>query len=200
MVQTKSGLSRDCEKALFSATWGIQRYRNIICGAPIILETCHKVLAYRTCGKIREGKVTSSRIANWVLAAEGPSLEVKYAKNKNIVVAQGMAELHDCTTKLHPEPDKAETFPKPLPPSKHFSFSHMDCMGLPAVYVDGSAHQKTGTLGTGAGLVWASGDKSPQKFKLGVKSSQYAELAGTLIAVEQAVEDRLSQLVVCTDS
>ncbi|KAJ8333553.1 hypothetical protein SKAU_G00415610 [Synaphobranchus kaupii] len=91
----------DCEKALFSAVWAIQQYRNLVCGAEIILETCHQILIYLTSGKLREGKVTNARIANWILATKGLSLQVKYAKSKNNAVAQGLAALHDCASLPH---------------------------------------------------------------------------------------------------
>ncbi|KAJ8369569.1 hypothetical protein SKAU_G00095970 [Synaphobranchus kaupii] len=80
------------------------------------------------------------------------------------------------------------------------SFSDVLCPTFPKVYVDGSAHRKTGTLGAGVGLVWTNCDLPPQKFKLGPKSSQYAELAGTLIALTQAAEHNYEHLVICTDS
>ncbi|KAJ8369756.1 hypothetical protein SKAU_G00097840 [Synaphobranchus kaupii] len=189
----------DCEKALFSAVWAIQQYRNLVCGAEIILETCHQILIYLTSGKLREGKVTNARIANWILATEGLSLQVKYAKSKNNAVAQGLAALHDCASLPH-QPSE-EPPPSDLPGlANHQSFSDLLCPTFPKVYVDGSAHHKTGTLGAGVGLVWTNCDLPPQKFKLGPKSSQYAELAGTLIAITQAAEHNYEHLVICTDS
>ncbi|KAJ8333833.1 hypothetical protein SKAU_G00411520 [Synaphobranchus kaupii] len=189
----------DCEKALFSAVWAIQQYRNLVCGAEIILETCHQILIYLTNGKLREGKVTNARIANWILATEGLSLQLKYAKSKNNAVAQGLAALHDCASLPH-QPSE-EPPPTDLPGlANHQSFSDLLCPTFPKVYVDGSAHRKTGTVGAGVGLVWTNCDLPPQKFKLGPKSSQYAELAGTLIALTQAAEHNYEHLVICTDS
>ncbi|KAJ8349445.1 hypothetical protein SKAU_G00245750 [Synaphobranchus kaupii] len=183
----------DCEKALFSAVWAIQQYRNLVCGAEIILETCHQILIYLTSSKLREGKVTNARIANWILAMEGLSLQVKYAKSKNNAVAQGLAALHDCASLPH-QPSE-ECPPTDLPGlANHQSFSDVLCPTFPKVYVDGSAHRKTGTLGAGVGLVWTNCDLPPQKFKLGPKSRQYAELASTLIALTQAAEHNYEHL------
>ncbi|KAJ8375602.1 hypothetical protein SKAU_G00061820 [Synaphobranchus kaupii] len=149
--------------------------------------------------KLREGKVNNARIANWILAMEGLSLQVKYAKSKNNAVAQGLAALHDCASLPH-QPSE-ERPPTDLPGlANHRSFSDVLCPTFPKVYVDGSAHRKTGTLGAGVGLVWTNCDLPPQKFKLGPKSSQYAELAGTLIALTQAAEHNYEHLVICTDS
>ncbi|KAJ8352113.1 hypothetical protein SKAU_G00235890 [Synaphobranchus kaupii] len=150
-------------------------------------------------GKLREDKITNARIANWILATEGLSLQVKYAKSKNNAVAQGLAALHDYASLSH-QPSE-ERPPSDLPGlANHQSFSDVLCPTFPKVCVDGSAHRKTGTLGAGVGLVWTNCDLPPQKFKLGPKSSQYAELAGTLIALTQAAEHNYEHLVICTDS
>ncbi|KAJ8393333.1 hypothetical protein AAFF_G00062340 [Aldrovandia affinis] len=70
-------------------------------------------------------------------------LKVKYAKKKNNAVAQCVAELHDYAAAPLPLSDTHHPEPTPVP-TNHKTFVEADCFAFPKVYVDGSAHRKTG--------------------------------------------------------
>uniref|UniRef100_H3B6Z0 Gypsy retrotransposon integrase-like protein 1 n=1 Tax=Latimeria chalumnae TaxID=7897 RepID=H3B6Z0_LATCH len=65
------------------------------------LSDCEKFGLYNileiTYKEKKDGNVSSSRIVAWTLTLQGLPFEVKYAKNKKNILAQGIAELHDCT-------------------------------------------------------------------------------------------------------
>ncbi|XP_061403813.1 uncharacterized protein LOC133339668 [Lethenteron reissneri] len=194
-VETKFS---ECEKAIFGNIWAIQHFRNLLNGEKIILETNHESLAYLNSKKIREGRVTSSRIANWALTLQGLPITVKYAKNKKSPVAQGLADLHDCTL----ETVGAHDVGVPPDDSQHLPFDKETCANIPKVYIDGCAKMKENKLHAGAGIMWESGPLTgiQEGFQLGPKSNQYAELAGVHIALQMAADNKIQTMVVCTDS
>lgn len=68
-------------------------------------------------------------------------------------------------------------------------------------YVDGCSYNHNGTLKAGAGVVWLNDRPcQPQMFRHGQNTSQFAELAAILIALETAAQHRITQLLICTDS
>ncbi|XP_042277068.1 protein NYNRIN-like [Thunnus maccoyii] len=53
----------------------------------------------------------------------------------------------------------------------------------------------------GVGIVWANRTvEEPNHYQLGAKTSQYAEIAAVLIALQQATRRAVGQLVICSDS
>merc|ERR1712035_212689 len=68
-------------------------------------------------------------------------------------------------------------------------------------YVDGCSFHHETQVCAGVGITWI-GDMpyEPKSFQLGAQSSQYAEIAGILIAFQLAVERDVKTLVICTDS
>lgn len=188
----------ECEKAIFGNIWAIQHFRNLLNGERIILETNHESLAYLNSKKIREGRVTSSRIASWALTLQGLPITVKYAKNKKSPMAQGLADLHDCTF------DSIEAEDEKIPPedNRYLPFRKETCADLPVVYIDGCSKMKENKLHAGSGVIWETGPLTgiQEGFQLGPKSNQYAELVGVHIAVQMASDNQIRTMVVCTDS
>ncbi|KAK6480512.1 ribonuclease H1-like, partial [Huso huso] len=67
------------------------------------------------------------------------------------------------------------------------------------VYIDGSATRKGGTLKAGVGLIWEH-NSFQKSYHLQSKTSQYAELVGALLAVQTAIQQDITEFVICTDS
>ncbi len=72
---------------------------------------------------------------------------------------------------------------------------------MPTAYVDGCSYNRKGNLQAGVGVVWLNNDPCPpQQLKLGPQSSQYAEIAATLITLQLAASHNIKELFICTDS
>uniref|UniRef100_A0A3B3RHH0 ribonuclease H n=1 Tax=Paramormyrops kingsleyae TaxID=1676925 RepID=A0A3B3RHH0_9TELE len=91
--------------------------------------------------------------------------------------------------------------PTPMEPSQNHYFDENVCQDMITIYVDGCSFKHQGTLKAGAGILWLNDDPvPPQQLKLGPHTSQYAELAAILIALEVASEHGVQDLLLCTDS
>ncbi|MBN3326309.1 NYNRI protein, partial [Atractosteus spatula] len=68
-------------------------------------------------------------------------------------------------------------------------------------YVDGCSFRHEQQVLAGVGVVWQDNTPcGPTRYKLGPKTSQYAEVAGVLITLQQALTNGLKQFVICSDS
>ena len=107
-----------------------------------------------------------------------------------------MAESHDCQTGEIPVP--CEDLSRYLSCKWYADL----CKGVSHVYADGSASKdERGVVVAGARIYRRPESLAPtQSLKLGEKTSQYAELVAAFVAMKQAVDLGLSEVVVCTDS
>ena len=183
----------DCKKSCLSTTWAILHFKSYLGGHHAVVKTSHHPVTYLEGRKCQEG--LSGRITKWSLILQGQSFEVKYAKNKNMKHVQGLAAMHDCSTLKDKDCDlEAE--------SNHFKWSKEATVGVPIVYADGCAVTgENGDILAGAGVFWPNQEvESSDGYKLGKRTSQYAELAAAMISIMQAVQAELSSVVVCIDS
>ncbi|XP_046878860.1 uncharacterized protein LOC124469544 [Hypomesus transpacificus] len=86
----------DCEKALLSTVWAVEHYQNYVGGQKIIIETCHQPVTFLNSQRLREGRVSNSRIATWMMAFQGYDVEVKYGQNNKMSLGQGLATCQHC--------------------------------------------------------------------------------------------------------
>ncbi len=190
----------DCEKSLLATVWAVEHFRSYIGGQKVVIETCHQPVTFLNSQRLREGRVSNSRIASWMMALQGYDIEVKYAQNNKLVLGQGLAECQHCDCKeqstLQPVPLTAKTLP-----SNHHFYDENVCLGLPQAYIDGCSFHHESQLRAGVGIVWVTRNTDmPNHFHLGPKTSQYAEIAATLIVLQQAAKLEISQFVICSDS
>ncbi len=69
---------------------------------------------------------------------------------------------------------------------------------MPTAYVDGCSYNHKGNLQAGAGMIWLNNDPcQPRQFKLGSRSSQYAEIAAVLITLQMAASHNIKELLIC---
>uniref|UniRef100_A0A8C6LKG8 Gypsy retrotransposon integrase-like protein 1 n=1 Tax=Nothobranchius furzeri TaxID=105023 RepID=A0A8C6LKG8_NOTFU len=190
----------DCEKALLSTMWAVKYFANYIGGQKIIIETQHQPVTFLNSQRIRDGVVTNSRIASWLLALQSFDIEVRYAQNRRSPLGMGLAACQHCSD------DAIASVPPARPPQallnrNHHYYDQSYCAGLPTVYVDGSAFRHGSAPSAGVGVVWVDGDRRESRcYSLGEKTSQYAEVAGIVIALRSARDHGFRELVVCTDS
>ena len=179
----------DCEKSCYATTWTILHFKHYLCGYHAIIKTAHHPVSFLSSKKNQDG--LSGRVTRWALILQGQSFEVKYAKNRNMKNVEGLAELHDC--------DNAET---EHPIHLHRKWDSAVSHRVERVYADGCCVlDEEGENMAGAGVYWPNEDMRLSKgYQLGNKSSQYAELAAAMIAIEQAVDRKLTEIVVCSDS
>ncbi|XP_044150781.1 protein NYNRIN-like isoform X2 [Bufo gargarizans] len=195
----------DCEKALLSTVWALQYFRSFIQGEKIIVETAHQPLQYLQSDRIKDGNLSNSRITAWTMSLMGWPLEIRYKQNNKNPVAQGLAELHDCSNSGHEGELPQNDFLEEQSSSPYKSYEEEYCKSLPCVYVDGcSFHTDIGTertLVAGVGIVWNNTfpDMSVG-YKIGPKSSQFAELTAVYKAVQMAIDSGLKEFVIITDS
>ncbi|KAF0024608.1 hypothetical protein F2P81_023410 [Scophthalmus maximus] len=70
-----------------------------------------------------------------------------------------------------------------------------------AFYMDGCSYHHESQIRAGAGIVWVNRSaEEPNNYWLGNKTSQYAEIAAVLIALQQATKLAKVQLVISSDS
>lgn len=190
----------DSEKALLATVWAVEHFRSYIGGQQVTFETCHQPVTFLNSQRLREGRVSNSRIAAWMMVLQGYHIEVKYAKNHKLPLSQGLAECQHCNCEEGQDLAPTTMTPEVLP-SNHLYFNENVCQGLPEVYVDGCAFQFEGQLRAGVGVVWTGCMvNEPTHYQLGPKTSQYAEIAAALIAIQQAARQAQTQLVICSDS
>ncbi|MBN3305975.1 NYNRI protein, partial [Amia calva] len=190
----------DCEKALLATVWAVEHFRSYIGGQKIIIETCHQPVLFLNSQRLREGRVSSSRVVSWLLALQGYEIEVRYAKNWKMYLGQGLAQCQECGTQ-----DQGQNIPETVtvafPPTSHHYYDDNVCVELPRAYVDGCSFRQEHQVQAGVGLIWENNIPcGPTHYQLGSKTSQYAEVAGVLITLQQAVEHDIRELVICSDS
>ncbi|XDV14345.1 hypothetical protein PO909_014616 [Leuciscus waleckii] len=190
----------DCEKALLCTVWAIQRFSNYIGAQKVIIETCHQPVMFLNSQRIRDGVVTNSRIATWLMALQGRNVEARYAQNHKSALGNGLAACQNCSDN---SPAATLNTPEPQQPplTCHRYFDKNACESMPTAYVDGCSYNSEGILKAGAGVLWVNDHPCPpQHFKLGPKSSQYAEIAAILITLQIAASNNIKELLICTDS
>ncbi|KAL2076478.1 hypothetical protein ACEWY4_027942 [Coilia grayii] len=189
----------DCEKALLATVWAVEHFRSYIGGQRVVIETCHQPVSFLNSQRLREGRVSNSRIAAWMMALQGYDIEVKYAQNHRMTLGQGLAECQHCECEQETEHPVLVTTPSL--PSDHHYYEDNSCKDLPMVYVDGCSFHHESELRAGVGIVWITGPlQGPYQYQIGPKTSQYAEIAVVLIVLQQAKGASLKQLVICSDS
>lgn len=190
----------DCERALLATVWAIEHFRSYIGGQKVVIETRHQPVSFLNSQRLREGRVSNSRIATWMMALQGYDVEVRYAQNNKMALGQGLADCIHCDCEKVPEGNSSLLTNSVLPSAHHYYDTNV-CKDLPMVYVDGCSFHHESTLQAGVGVLWQNTDiDAPQQYCLGSKTSQYAEVAGVLIALQQASSANIPQLVICSDS
>lgn len=153
----------------------------------MVIETCHQPVTFLNSRRLREGRVSNSRLAAWMMVLQGYDVEVKYAQNHKMALSQGLAECQncDCEGQSDPQPFLVTT---PSLPSNHHYYDENACLDLPRVYVDGYSYHHESQIWTGVGIVWVNRVIDvPNHYLLGNKMSEYAEIAAFLIVLQQAV-------------
>ncbi|MBN3318013.1 NYNRI protein, partial [Atractosteus spatula] len=190
----------DCEKALLSTVWSVEHFRSYVGGQKIIIETCHQPVTFLHSQRLKAGRVSNSRIVAWMMALQGYEIEVRYAQSKKMYLGQGLAlgqVCHGCDTDM----EAPETIPAAELPNNHRYYDENVGQGLPMAYVDGCSFRHEQQVLAGVGVVWQDNTPcGPTRYKLGPKTSQYAEVAGVLITLQQALTNGLKQFVICSDS
>lgn len=74
----------------------MEHFRSYVGGQKVLIETCHKPVTFLNSQRLREGRVSNSRIASWMMALQGYDIEVKYAQNHKMALGQGLAECQHC--------------------------------------------------------------------------------------------------------
>ncbi|XP_053327932.1 uncharacterized protein LOC128502195 [Spea bombifrons] len=195
----------NCEKALLSTVWALQNFRSYIHGEKIIVETAHQPLQYLQSNRIRDGNLSNSRITAWTLFLQGWPLEVRYNQNKKNVVAQGLADLHDCAALPLDDNSTGDDFLEEQLLSPYKAYDEEYCRPLSCVYIDGCSYHITidneRKLVAGIGITW-TGDypNISVGYSIGPKSSQIAELCAVYKTVQMAIEYGVKEFVIITDS
>uniref|UniRef100_A0A9J7ZNY9 Gypsy retrotransposon integrase-like protein 1 n=1 Tax=Cyprinus carpio carpio TaxID=630221 RepID=A0A9J7ZNY9_CYPCA len=190
----------DCEKALLCTVWAIQRFSNYIGAQKVIIETCHQPVMFLNSQRIRDGVVTNSRIATWLMALQGRNVEARYAQNYKSALGNGPAACQNCSDNTPAEAMGVQE-PQQQQPTCHRYFEENACQGMLTAYVDGCSYNHDGILKAGAGVLWVNDQPCPpQHFKLGPQSSQYAEIAAILITLQIASAHDTREILICTDS
>ncbi|KAM3612667.1 uncharacterized protein V6R79_012474 [Siganus canaliculatus] len=190
----------DCEKSLLATVWAVEHFRSYIGGQKVIIETCHQPVTFLNSQRLREGRVSNSRIATWMMALQGYEVEVRYAQNNKMALGQGLAECQHCECDDASVPPSLAA-PVPTLPSQHQYHDENVCRDLPKAYVDGCSFHHESQLRAGVGILWTGVEaETPTHYQLGPKTSQYAEIAAILIALQQATKLGLTRFVVCSDS
>ncbi|KAJ8340608.1 hypothetical protein SKAU_G00352410 [Synaphobranchus kaupii] len=110
----------DCEKALLTTIWALEHFRSYIGGQKIIIETCHQPVTFLNSQRLREGRVSNSRIAAWMMALQGYEVEVKYAQNHKMASGQGLAECQHCDSEVQPQEHLTVVTALSWPSNHHF--------------------------------------------------------------------------------
>ncbi|KAJ8346749.1 hypothetical protein SKAU_G00281500 [Synaphobranchus kaupii] len=191
----------DCEKALLTTVWALEHFRSYIGGQKIIIETYHQPVTFLNSQRLREGRVSNSRIATWMMALQGYEVEVKYAHNHKMALGQGLAEYQHCDSEVQPQEHLTVVTALPFPYRNHHFYDDNVCLNLPKAYVDGCSFHNESQVQAGVGITWENCTvNEPQQYQLGSKTSQYAEIASVLITLQQAARSGITALVICSDS
>lgn len=189
----------DCERALLATVWAVEHFRSYIGGQKVVIETNHQPVTFLNSQRLREGKVSNSRLASWMMALQGYDIEVKYAQNHKMALGRGLAECQHC--ECEDGPIQVETSTALSLPSDHHYYDENVCNNLPTAYIDGCSFHHESEVRAGVGVVWVNGPlRGEYQHRIGAKTSQYAEIAAALITLQQASNENLKQLVLCSDS
>ena len=182
----------DCEKSCYAVTWALLHFQTYLCGHHAIVKTAHHPVTFLDSKKSHAG--LSGKVARWALVLQGQSMSVVYRKNANMKHVEGLSEIHNCcSSEVSHEEARAENI-------HHREWDSNVCRDFVMVYADGSAAKNDdGELMAGAGITWKDREQS-SSFHLGKVTSQYAELAAAMIAILQAREQCVKDLVLATDS
>lgn len=88
-------LYSECEKHCLAATWAILHFKPYLCGHHAIVKTSHHPVTFLA---NKNGQL-STRVGKWSLILQGQSFEVQYKKTLNMKHVEGLATLHDCSSK-----------------------------------------------------------------------------------------------------
>ncbi len=158
------------------------------------------VISQSPSSTVNASGMANTRIATWLMTLQGRDFEARYAQNYKSSLGNGLAACQNCST------DMLHTSAEPKEPSQpqltnHRYFEENVCEGMPTAYVNGCSYNHKGNLKAGAGVVWLNNDPCPpQQFKLGPHSSQYAEIAASLITLQLAASHNIKEFLICTDS
>ena len=140
--------------------WAVEHFRSYIRGQKIIIETCHQTVSFLNSQRLgkaatREGRVSNSHIATWMMAQQGYEVEVRYAQNHKMALGQGLAECQQCIGEgeLQELPVMVTT---PSLLSNHHYFDENVCHSLPIVYVDRCSFHHESHVQAGVGIVWTT--------------------------------------------
>ena len=190
----------DCEKALLSTVWAVNHFSNYVSGQKVIVQTSHQPVVFLNSQRLRDGVVSNSRVAKWMMAFQGRDIEVQYAQNHKMPLGTGLAICQKCTTDEN-DPGTIVHDLTPPAPTRHHFYEENVCKGMPTVYVDGCSYSKPLPKKAGVGMVWIDDHPiTPKSFLLGPQTSQYAEISAVLIALQCAVKHNIQQVVICSDS
>ena len=192
-LSTAEKLYGECEKHCFTATWAILHFKPYLCGHHAIVKTSHHPVTFLA----NKNSELSSRVGKWALVLQSQSFEVQYKKNSNMKHVEGLADLHNCSiaTKNSDNGD--------LNVKRHHKWEAELCENIECVYADGcSFTDENQQIKAGAGVYWPNKEYNnySQGYSLGKQTSQYAELAAAFIALTQAIDMNLSEVILCTDS
>lgn len=172
----------DCERALLATVWAVEHFRSYIGGQKVIIETCHQPVTFLNSQRPREGRVSNSHIAAWMMALQGYDVEVKYAQNHKMALGQGLAEYQHCDCEGQSSP-QSSIVTSPSLPSNHRYYDENACLVLLKVYVDGCSFHHESHIQAGVVIVWINRQvDEPNHYRLGAKTSQYVEIAAVLIS------------------
>lgn len=183
----------ECEKHCLAATWAVLHFKHYLCGHHAIVKTSHHPVKFLT----NKNCELSSRVGKWALVLQGQSMEVQYKKNHKMKHVEGLAAMHDCSAECQ-EMDSDD-----LHTTRHHKWDSQLCANIECIYTDGcSFSDENQDPIAGAGVYWPQAilNKYSQGYLLGKQTSQYAEPAASLIALKQAIDLNITEVVLCTDS
>ena len=190
----------DCEKALLATVWAVTHFSNYVSGQKVIVQTSHQPVVFLNSQRLRDGVVSNSRVAKWMMAFQGRDIEVQYAQNHKMPLGTGLAICQKCTHDVDDPGTIVHDLTPPAPTRHHFHEEDV-CKDMPTVYVDGCSYSKPPPKKAGVGMVWIDDHPiTPKSFLLGPQTSQYAEISAVLIALQCAAKHKIQQVVVCSDS
>ncbi|XP_013856387.1 uncharacterized protein LOC106512273 [Austrofundulus limnaeus] len=191
----------DCEKALLSTVWAVKYFSNYIGGQKIIVETEHQPVTFLNSQRLRDGVVTNSRIATWLMALQSFDLDIRYGQNKKSHLGTDLAICQKCTQDVPATHMPVEKKTSVIDDPNHHYFDQNICEDMTTMYVDGCSFRQNAVGKSGVGIVLLQGQQQDTfSFQLGAQSSQYAEIAAVLVALQIAVDRSVQTFVICTDS
>ncbi|KAL7829126.1 hypothetical protein AOLI_G00300110 [Acnodon oligacanthus] len=180
-------------------TFHLEHFSNYLGGQKVIVETHHQLVTFLNSQQIQDVIVTDAQLASWLMALKSFDVEVHCAQNWKTPLGRGLASCQRCTDDATASTSLTLEAPLPVQTNHHY-FDVNTCAGMITVYVDGCSFHREKTLLAGVGIIWVNTLCEPQKFSLGPRSAQYAEVAGILIMLQLAVQENVETFAICTDS